>query len=33
VTAISVTADKTLIFDRNETLAAADQNRIAIISR
>ncbi|HZS09778.1 MAG TPA: UDP-2,3-diacylglucosamine diphosphatase LpxI [Blastocatellia bacterium] len=33
VTAMSLTADKTLIFDRAETLAAADQNRIAIIAR
>jgi len=33
VTALSITADKTLIFDREETLAAADQQRIAIIAR
>jgi DUF1009 family protein len=33
VTAMSLTADKTLIFDRDETLAAADQNRIAIVAR
>jgi DUF1009 family protein len=33
VTAMSVTADKTLIFDRNETLAAADRNRIAVVAR
>jgi DUF1009 family protein len=33
VTAMSLTAGKTLIFDRDETIAAADQNRIAIIGR
>ena len=33
VTAISSTADKTLIFDRDETITAADQNRIGIIAR
>ncbi|HWQ35481.1 MAG TPA: UDP-2,3-diacylglucosamine diphosphatase LpxI [Blastocatellia bacterium] len=33
VTAMSLTADKTLIFDRAETLAAADQQKIAIIAR
>lgn len=33
VTAMSVSADKTLIFDREETLAAANQNRIALIGR
>jgi len=33
VTALSITADKTLIFDREETLAAADHHRIAIIGR
>jgi hypothetical protein len=33
VTALSLTADKTLIFDRAETLAAADQQKIAIIVR
>lgn len=33
VSAMSLTADKTLIFDREETLAAADQHRIAIIAR
>jgi DUF1009 family protein len=33
VTAMSIAADKTLIFDRDETIAAADQNRIAIIAR
>jgi DUF1009 family protein len=33
VTAVSLTADKTLIFDREETLAAANQHRIAIIAR
>ncbi len=33
VTAISLTADKTLIFDRNETIAEADRLRIAIIAR
>jgi UDP-2,3-diacylglucosamine hydrolase len=33
VTAISITADKTLIFDREETLAAANRHRIAIIAR
>ncbi len=32
VTAVSLTADKTLIFDRQETIAAADQHRIAIIA-
>jgi hypothetical protein len=32
VTALSITADKTLIFDREETLAAADQHRMAIIA-
>ncbi len=32
VTAMSVAAGKTLIFDRQETLAAADQGRIAIIA-
>ena len=32
VTAISLTADKTLIFDREETLAAADHHRIAIVA-
>ncbi len=31
VTAMSLTADKTLIFDREETIAAANQHRIAII--
>ena len=30
VTAVSLTADKTLIFDRAETLAGADKNKIAI---
>jgi hypothetical protein len=33
VTAMSITADKTLIFDRQEVIAAADRNRIAIIGR
>lgn len=33
VTALSITADKTLIFDREETLAAANAHRIAIIAR
>jgi UDP-2,3-diacylglucosamine hydrolase len=32
VTAMSVTADKTLIFDRDETLAAADQHGVAIVA-
>jgi DUF1009 family protein len=32
VTAMSVTADKTLIFDREETIAAANQHRIAIVA-
>jgi len=33
VTAMSITADKTLIFDRDQTIAAADQNRIAILGK
>lgn len=33
VTAVSLTADKTLIFDREETLEAADRHRIAIVAR
>jgi hypothetical protein len=33
VTAMSITADKTLVFDRNETIAAADRSRIAIVAR
>lgn len=33
VTAMSVTADKTLIFDYDETISAANQARIAIIAR
>lgn len=33
VTAMSVTADKTLIFDRAETLANADRDKIAIVAR
>ncbi len=33
VTAMSITANKTLIFDRDETIDAADLNRIAIIAR
>ena len=33
VTALSLTADKTLIFDRDETIEAADQHRIAIIAK
>jgi UDP-2,3-diacylglucosamine hydrolase len=33
VTAMSITADKTLIFDRDETIAAADRNRVAIVAR
>jgi UDP-2,3-diacylglucosamine hydrolase len=32
VTALSLTADKTLIFDRAETLRAADQHRIAVVA-
>ena len=32
VTAISLTADKTLIFDRDETIAAANRHRIAIVA-
>jgi hypothetical protein len=32
VTALSLTADKTLIFDREETLAAADREKIAIVA-
>lgn len=32
VTAMSVTADKTLIIDRAETIAAANERRIAIVS-
>lgn len=33
VTAMSLTADKTLIFDRQETLAAADTSKIALVAR
>ena len=33
VTAMSLTPDKTLIFDREATLAAADQHKIAMIAR
>jgi UDP-2,3-diacylglucosamine hydrolase len=33
VTAMSITADKTLIFDRDETIARANRNRVAIIAR
>ena len=33
VTALSITADKTLLFDRGETLAEADRHRIAIEAR
>lgn len=33
VSAMSLTTDKTLIFDRQETLAAANQHKIAIIGR
>jgi len=33
VTAVSLTADKTLIFDREETLEAANRHRIAIVAR
>ena len=33
VTAMSLTADKTLIFDREETLSAANRHKIAIIAR
>jgi DUF1009 family protein len=33
VTAMSITADKTLIFDRDETISAADRNRVAIVAR
>lgn len=32
VTAMSLTADKTLIFDREETLATADQHKIAMVA-
>jgi UDP-2,3-diacylglucosamine hydrolase len=32
VTAMSLTADKTLIFDREETLAKADREKIAIVA-
>jgi UDP-2,3-diacylglucosamine hydrolase len=32
VTAMSLTADKTLIFDREQTLAEADRNKIALIA-
>ncbi len=32
VTAVSLTADKTLIFDRTETLAGADKNKISIVA-
>jgi hypothetical protein len=32
VTAMSLTADKTLIFDRDETISAANQHRIAIVA-
>jgi hypothetical protein len=30
---MSITADKTLIFDRQDVIAAADQDHIAIIGR
>jgi DUF1009 family protein len=33
VTAMSLTADKTLIFDREETLTLANQNKISIVGR
>jgi UDP-2,3-diacylglucosamine hydrolase len=33
VTAMSITADKTLIFDRDETIAAADRSRVAMVAR
>jgi hypothetical protein len=33
VTAMSITADKTLIFDREETIAAAGRNRVAVVAR
>jgi DUF1009 family protein len=33
VTAMSLTADKTLIFDRAEVIAAADAHRLAIVAR
>jgi DUF1009 family protein len=33
VSAMSITPDKTLILDRQETIAAADQQRLAIIAR
>lgn len=33
VTAMSLTADKTLIFDRDETLAEANRHRLAIIAQ
>lgn len=32
VTAMSLTADKTLIFDRSETLASADKHKIALVA-
>ncbi len=33
VTALSLTADRTLIFDREETISAANQSRIAVVAR
>jgi len=33
VTALSLTADKTLLFDREATLSAADKHKIAIVAR
>jgi DUF1009 family protein len=33
VTALSITADRTLILDREETLSAANRHRIAIVAR
>ena len=33
VTAMSITPDKTLIFDRDQTIAAADQNHIVILGK
>ena len=33
VTALSLTADKTLIFDREQTLAAAEKHKIALVAK
>ena len=33
VTALSISADKTLIFDREETIAAANHRKVAIVAR